>query len=184
MKKNSALFFIVMLTTVFTWSQETAEKKIDNTLNAWHKAAADADFDTYFGLMTNDGVFIGTDATENWQNNEFKAYAKPHFDKGKAWSFTAIERNIYLNESQDFAWFDELLDTQMKICRGSGVLKKIGGEWKIAHYVLSIAVPNEHVGELIALKKEKDSLCFRGLAKIRYILPELYSFYYIFKINL
>lgn len=165
MKKNNILFFIVMLATVFSWSQETAEKKIDNTLNAWHKAAADANFDAYFGLMTKDGVFIGTDATENWQNNEFKAYAKPHFDKGKAWRFTTMERNVYLNESQDFAWFDELLDTQMKICRGSGVLKKIGGEWKIVHYVLSIAVPNEYVGELIALKKEKDSVLLSRLSK-------------------
>lgn len=97
MKKNSVLFIIIMLNTVFSWAQETAEKKIDNTLKAWHKAAAAADFDTYFGLMTKDGVFIGTDATENWQNNEFKAYAKPHFDKGRAWSFTSIERNISLN---------------------------------------------------------------------------------------
>jgi len=129
-------------------------------LNAWHKAATDADFDAYFRLMTKDGVFIGTDATENWRNNEFKTYAKPHFDMGKAWSFTTIERNIYLN-----AWFDELLDTQMKICRGSGVLKKIGGEWKITHYVLSITVPNAHVGELIILKKEKDSVLLSPLSK-------------------
>jgi hypothetical protein len=31
-----------------------------------------------------------------------------------------------------------LLNTQMKICRGSGVLVKIDGEWKIKHYVLSM----------------------------------------------
>ncbi|MEO0573722.1 MAG: nuclear transport factor 2 family protein, partial [Bacteroidota bacterium] len=76
----------------------------------------------------------------------------------KAWSFTAVERNIYLDESEQFAWFDELLDTQMKLCRGSGVVKKVKGSWKIAHYVLSIAVPNENVGELITIKKQKDSL--------------------------
>lgn len=80
--------------------------------------------------MTKDDVFIGTDATENWQNDEFKAYARPHFNKGRAWSFTAVERNVYLNEYNDFAWFDELLDTQMKLCRGSRVLKKEKGEWK------------------------------------------------------
>ena len=53
----------------------------------------------------------------------------------------------------------------MKLCRGSGVLKKIDGQWKIAHYVLSIAVPNEHVGELIKLKKQKDSLLLIDLKK-------------------
>jgi hypothetical protein len=43
-----------------------------------------------------------------------------------------------LTKQEKTAWFDELLNTQMKICRGSGVLvKKIGQEWKIKQYVLS-----------------------------------------------
>lgn len=113
--------------------------------------------------MTSDAVFIGTDARENWQRSEFMRYAKPHFDKGKAWSFNAVERNIYPDESYHFAWFDELLDTQMKICRGSGVLRKEDGKWKIAHYVLSIAVPNENVDALVKLKAEKDSLLLKQL---------------------
>lgn len=134
------------------------KKNINTVLDAWHNAASNANFDNYFELMTPDGVFLGTDATENWQNKAFRDFSKPYFDRGKAWSFTAIERNVYVNETNDFAWFDELLDTQMKLCRGSGVLKKVEGKWKIAHYVLSIAVPNENVDELVELKKEKDSL--------------------------
>ena len=48
------------------------------------------------------------------------------------------------------AWFDELLDTHMKICRGSGVLVDQGnGQWKIKHYVLSMTVPNENVDEIV-----------------------------------
>ena len=43
-----------------------------NVLDAWHKAAADANFDAYFNLMTDDAVFIGTDATENWNLTELK----------------------------------------------------------------------------------------------------------------
>ena len=113
--------------------------------------------------MTQDGVFIGTDAMENWQNDEFRAFSKPYFDQGKAWSFTAVQRNIYLSEDGTFAWFDELLDTQMKICRGSGVLKKVNGQWKIAHYVLSIAVPNDNVSELIKIKEEKDDQLLQEL---------------------
>ena len=153
MRKTS---FLLLLWSVTLLAQEQPTKQIDKVLDAWHKAAADSDFDAYFGLMTDDAVFIGTDAMENWNLTNFKAYSKPHFDKGKAWSFIAVERNVYLNESRSFAWFDELLDTQMKLCRGSGVLRKVGGEWKIAHYVLSIAVPNENVSELIHLKKKKD----------------------------
>lgn len=154
--KNKLLYLCLMFMAVAVNAQTTEKQKINQVLDSWHQAAADADFDAYFGKMTKDGVFIGTDAMENWQNEEFQTFSKPYFDRGKAWSFTAVQRNIYLNEAKNFAWFDELLDTQMKICRGSGVLKKENGQWKIAHYVLSIAVPNENVSELIEIKEKKD----------------------------
>ncbi|WFO14757.1 nuclear transport factor 2 family protein [Cellulophaga baltica 4] len=150
------LFFLFIFVFSFSFGQQNdAKKEVNKVMDAWHKAAAEADFDAYFNLMTTDGVFIGTDATENWQKDAFKEFSKPYFDKGKAWSFSALERNVFVNSTEDFAWFDELLDTQMKICRGSGVLKKINGEWKIAHYVLSIAVPNDKVDALIALKRNR-----------------------------
>ncbi len=163
--KNKIIPLLFMVASALAIAQEPATKEVNLTLDAWHRAASNADFEAYFGLMTTDGVFIGTDATENWQNQDFKDFSKPYFDKGKAWSFTALERNIYVSKENNYAWFDELLDTQMKLCRGSGVLKKEDGQWKIAHYVLSIAVPNENVAELITLKKENDSLLTIKLKK-------------------
>lgn len=139
------------------------KEPIDQLLDDWHTAAATAQYQAYFDAMTADAVFIGTDATENWTRNEFEVFSKPYFDRGKAWSFTAIERNIYVDNSGKVAWFDELLDTRMKLCRGSGVVLKKDGKWKIAHYVLSIAVPNENVDALILLKQEKDSLLVHQL---------------------
>jgi hypothetical protein len=127
---------------------------INTILDSWHKAAANAEFDNYFSYMTSNGVFIGTDATENWQLDAFKAFSKPYFDKGKAWSFTSLERNIYFDKSHNTAWFDELLDTQMKICRGSGVLIKEGKNWKIAHYVLSMTIPNDTIDEVVKIKEK------------------------------
>ena len=147
------LFFIVFAIQVHS-QVVSNDTKIDQVLNDWHKAAAAADFDAYFNLMTQDAVFIGTDATENWQLKAFKEFSKPFFDRGKAWSFTSLERNVY--HAGDVVYFDELLDTQMGICRGSGVLKREDGALKIAHYVLSIAVPNENVESLTLLKKGWD----------------------------
>ena len=46
--------------------------------------------------MTDKSVFIGTDAGENWDIKAFKSFSKPYFDKGQAWSFKAIDRNIYI----------------------------------------------------------------------------------------
>jgi ketosteroid isomerase-like protein len=163
--KNKVLLGLGLLLSMGLSGQIIEKLAIEAVLDAWHNAASEADFDTYFSLMTDDGVFLGTDATENWQNQEFKNFSKPYFDKGKAWSFTAVERNIYVDTDANFAWFDELLDTQMKLCRGSGVLKKVDGNWKIAHYVLSIAVPNENVTELVNIKKQKDSLLLIDLKR-------------------
>ncbi|SEF47906.1 nuclear transport factor 2 family protein [Flavobacterium urumqiense] len=132
--------------------QTTSKANINSTLDAWHKAAAEANYNNYFNLMTDDAVFIGTDATENWNKTNFRAFAKPFFDKGKAWNFTALERHIYFDKTGKMAWFDELLNTQMKICRGSGVLVKIGNEWKIQHYVLSMTIPNDNTNEVVKIK--------------------------------
>ncbi|WP_282079690.1 nuclear transport factor 2 family protein [Aquimarina algiphila] len=147
--------FLLLLTYSLSSAQQKTE--INNILEQWHKAAADANFDTYFGLMTKDAIFIGTDPTENWTNADFKAFSKPYFDKGKAWSFSTLERNIFAENDMSIAWFDELLDTQMGICRGSGVVQKTNQGWKIKHYVLSIAIPNENVKEITELKKTFDT---------------------------
>ncbi len=163
---RTVLFAFLGLLTTIGIAQNTSEKEIiDTMLVSWHKAAADADFDAYFGLMTNDAVFIGTDATENWQISEFKSFSKPYFDKGKAWSFTTLERNIYLDTNEDTAWFDEHLKTQMGICRGSGVVKKENGVWKVQHYVLSIAIPNEQVTKVTEMKEEWDRIHMEKMNK-------------------
>jgi hypothetical protein len=47
--------------------------------------------------MTADD-FIGTDATENWNKMQFQAFAKPFFDRGKAW-ISAVESHIYFDKS-------------------------------------------------------------------------------------
>lgn len=134
---------------------------ISSVLDAWHKSAAEANFETYFNAMSPKSVFIGTDASENWNITDFKAFSKPYFDKGKAWSFTAIERNVYVESK--IAWFDELLKTHMGICRGSGVLSKIGDTWKIEHYVLSLTIPNDNIDAVKLINKEKDSLFLKSL---------------------
>lgn len=147
------LFFILFpfLVTNVT-AQEKIKMQINITLNGWHKAAAEADFKNYFDILTEDAVFIGTDATEYWSKTDFQAYAKPYFEKGKAWGFTPLKRHIYFSEDRKTAWFDELLDTQMKICRGSGVLVFINNQWKIKHYVLSMSIPNNNTDEVIKIK--------------------------------
>ena len=144
-------------------TQTNSKNEVNATLDAWHKAAATANYNTYFSLMADDAVFIGTDATENWNKTAFQAYAKPHFDKGKAWNFTVLQRHIYFDSTGEIAWFDELLNTQMKVCRGSGVLVKIGQEWKIKQYVLSMTIPNDNSNEVIKVKTPIEDVMIKKL---------------------
>lgn len=152
MKKFILLSLFCGLNVLGQNAERKEAVKIHGLLDNWHKAAAEANFEKYFDAMTNTFVYLGTDATEYWDKDHFAAFCKPYFDKGKAWNFKRLERHIYFNYDRSVAWFDELLETQMKICRGSGVLLKQNGQWKIAQYVLSMTVPNDNSEEVIKVK--------------------------------
>ena len=145
------IYFLLFAVPFLTFAQND-EEKINQLLDSWHRAAATVNFDAYFNAMTDDAIFIGTDATENWNKKAFQTFAKPFFDKGKAWNFSSLERHIYFSKDGKTAWFDELLSTQMKICRGSGVLVKEKKVWKIQHYVLSMTVPNDNSDAVVKIK--------------------------------
>ncbi len=135
------------------------KKQISAMLDSFNIAASNSDYKTYFNFFNKNATFIGTDAKENWSKDSFMIWAKPYFDKKKTWNFKALERNIYFSNHADIAWFDELLKTQMKICRGSGVVIKVNNTWKVQQYVLSMTIPNENVNEVIKIKTPiEDSL--------------------------
>ena len=91
MKKFS---FILLAITLMSCSatknnlatKEQDEAKISTILNAWHKAAAEANFETYFSHFTSDAIFIGTDASEIWNKQEFsynRRFRKPKPNSNK-----------------------------------------------------------------------------------------------------
>ena len=145
---------------------EADREQINTTLDQFNEAAANADFGKYFDLFAEEGVFIGTDATENWDKKNFMSWAKPHFDKKKTWHFKSMDRHIYFYQADGkLAWFDELLNTQMKICRGSGVLIKQGDKWKIQQYVLSMTIPNEYTDTVIKIKAPIEDILIQKRSK-------------------
>ncbi|NOQ91343.1 MAG: hypothetical protein GQ552_01345 [Flavobacteriaceae bacterium] len=157
--KQFYIFFIFILCSVSLFSQNNREvKSVNMVMNQWHKDVAAADFDAYFNKMTTNSIFIGTDVSEVWSKKQFEAFAKPYFKKKKTWDFTPMDRNIYFSKDLKTAWFDEILNTWMGLCRGSGVLIKEKNSWKIVHYVLSVTVPNDDIKVIIEVKKNKDSL--------------------------
>ncbi len=152
-----------LLTAQSKGAFEKEKSEIGTMLDAFNVAAAKADYTAYFNFFDDESTFIGTDATEIWNKKEFMIWAKPYFDKKKTWNFKAIKRNIYFSKDGKLAWFDELLDTQMKICRGSGVVEKINGSWKVKQYVLSMTVPNEVVDKVVPEKAPVEDVLIQKL---------------------
>lgn len=145
------LVAIAATTTHAARTEGGAAAVVGGMLDDFHVAASLADGERYFGHFAPDGVFLGTDATERWTVEQFRAYARPYFEKGQGWTYTAKERHISFSPDGGVAWFDERLDNvKWGECRGSGVLVRMGETWKISQYNLTVPIPNDLLPEVCA----------------------------------
>ena len=75
----------LLITALLALSFASAPKdkeQVETVLNEWHKAAAEGNFEKYFGLMSEESVFIGTAPGERWDKKQFMEFSKPYFDRG------------------------------------------------------------------------------------------------------
>ena len=120
------------------------KEQINKVLDKLHKYASEANGKKYFELFNEQAVFHGTDLNERWSIDEFKKYAQNRFDTGTGWTYTSLERNIFINSSNTTAWFDEIvINEKYGKFRGTGVLSKVDGMWKIDQYNLLFPIPND-----------------------------------------
>ena len=123
---------------------DDATAAIGEVLDAFHNAASRADGALYFSLFAEDAIFIGTDATERWSVDEFRAFAEPYFSEGRGWTYTKTERHVDIAAGGETGWFDEMLwNDKYGTCRGTGVLVLTEKGWRIAQYHLTFPMPNE-----------------------------------------
>ena len=128
--------------------REAAMAEVAVVLNTLHLAASEADGELYFSLFAEDAGFMGTDATERWSVDEFKAFAEPYFSQGRGWTYTMKDRNIFFSNDGSTAWFDEMLwNANYGTCRGTGVLVHTDDGWKFVQYNLTIPIPNDLAGD-------------------------------------
>ena len=147
------IFVVLLMFSSSGWAQE----KLDVLLDGLHRDAHEGNFQTYFSRYTSDAVFLGTDKTERWTIEEFKAYAKPAFADGHGWTYTVDERNW--EGDGNTRWFDEILfNEKLGHCRGTGVVQLINGEWKIAHYALTMLVPNAIAADVGSQTQKADGV--------------------------
>jgi hypothetical protein len=126
---------------------DSADALIHDLIDGLHEDASNAVFDSYFARYTKDAVFMGTDKSERWTIDEFKDYAAPVFAEGRGWTYSVIERN--LEGAGDTRWFDEILfNEKLGHCRGTGVVVLSESGWQIAHYSLTLLIPNDIAAEV------------------------------------
>ena len=146
--------YFVLVLTLFPLISFGQQGELDTLVDKWHKAAASADFEAYFGAMTDDFIFLGTAPGERWDKEAFVAFSKPYFERGSAWDFKPFNRQWVTTRSKNIVWFDEDLSTWMEGCRGSGILVKEKGKWKLAYYNLTVLIENEKIEPFIELRRQ------------------------------
>ncbi|MCK8043426.1 nuclear transport factor 2 family protein [Shewanella sp. 1CM18E] len=131
------LFTMITSHTLAAHELSQDKQQAANVLNALNQYSSTADWDNYFALYADDGIFIGTDVSEHWSKAEFEQYARPT----KGWRYDLTSREM--TQRGDVIWFDEVLSSpSYGVSRGTGTLIKTNGAWRIAQYHLSFPIPN------------------------------------------
>jgi len=154
--RSSMLLFAVLLSALSllgsTRIEDDAADAVGKILDDFHRAAAEADEARYFGHFAPEAVFLGTDPSERWTVEAFRRWAKPYFARKSAWAFTPRDRHVTVAPDGRCAWFDEVAESRhYGACRGTGVLRKVDGRWKIAQYNLTLPVPNDRMAAVVRL---------------------------------
>ncbi|MDA0279776.1 MAG: nuclear transport factor 2 family protein [Proteobacteria bacterium] len=156
--KNISLLILLSF-TLFSCAQNSQSQQsdiaaINKVLDGYHQAAANGEWDIYFDLMSDDGVFIGIDAQERWVKAEFRQYSSG----SNGWVYAPQQRNVNITPDGLSAWFDEaLLSQSYGSSRGSGVLIRTAQGWKISQYHLTLPIPNGMVRGITDQIKEYEA---------------------------
>ena len=141
MKKH----ILILCSSTLIFSQNIrSTHAVENVLDNLHLYAAEAKSKAYMALFSKDAIFFGTDISERWPKDEFDTYATKRMATGTGWTYVMNERNVFFSDDGKTAWFDEILYNKVYgYFRGTGVLKIVGREWKIAQYNLLLPIPND-----------------------------------------
>jgi ketosteroid isomerase-like protein len=133
----------------------TARAEIDAVLDAFHAAAADADEERYLATLAPEAVFLGTAPGERWAGAAWRDFVHSYFSRGKGWTYSPTARSVDVADDGLTAWFDETVENEhYGSCRGTGVLRRHDGSWKIQQYNLTLPIPDELAPDVVARIRE------------------------------
>jgi hypothetical protein len=137
--KNTVALCAVLLGLLGNLPVRAAESP-HATLDALHKAGAEANQSAFFALLADDAVFLGVSGYDRLEGQPLHDFFRNSFSLGMPWAMHSSRREIHLSADGNVAWFDELVQgSSADSGWGSGVLIRDGGGWKVAQYGVSIA---------------------------------------------
>jgi len=150
-----AVILLALLGSGARADETTDRSAIQALLDSFHGAAAAADLEGYLDHFAQNAVFMGTDDWERWPLEDFRTYVKERFAGGTGWTYVPRDRHLAFDATGNTAWFDEIaVSPRWGRFRGTGVVVREAGAWKIAHYSLTALVPNERFVDVAEVTKE------------------------------
>jgi len=138
-------------------SDDATAQEVKAVLAEVHLAAAEADAETFFGLLLPEAVFFGTAGGERYTVPQLRAWLEPYFATGIGWTSLPIEQNVTVSPDGSFATFDERLESaRFGEMRATGALRRTEAGWRIAQFNTAFPMPNDW-----ALRREKEVLLAR-----------------------
>jgi hypothetical protein len=136
--KTTATIGALLLSLTVT-AHAYAETSPAATLDAFHRAAADANQSAFIAQLAADAVLLGVEEGARLQGQSLRDYVSDRFTNSNTWTYRGSNREIQLSADGSVAWFDESLQhEQLGAGRASGVLIANGGDWKIAQFNLTV----------------------------------------------
>ncbi len=133
-------FLSLILFALPTSAQQPVEE-INRLLDQWHKASGEVKYGPFLNVIASDGIILGTDYDERWDKAHIDKFSDQYFNPKNAWTYSYDKRHISFNADSTIAWFDETFKINTKSFRGVGVLGKLGSEWKLRQYSMSMSAP-------------------------------------------
>ena len=112
-----------------------------------HHAATVADAPRFFAAFAPEAMIFGS--TARLTLARYRALREPYLARGQGLPSTLLEHRIHLSSSGELAWFEELVNVfDHDRLRGTGVMRRVDGDWKLVHYSAMILVPRQLAGDL------------------------------------
>ncbi len=120
---------------------------VNRAIEDFHVAFARGDSERARANLAEGAVVLVPDGTRRWTRDELSAGGENAWD---AWPRRGGGRRVTIDPSGAVAWFDEVVEhAAWGPCRGSGVLVKIDGVWKISQYQYAYSIPRGASGEAL-----------------------------------